>query len=261
MPLANFAMPNVLHFVPLRPGILFSAILALPMAFFGGAGIVEAQDTPGEAQGTLGFGSVVKSFFLSPASNPLSDPEVSDRLSRLVESARATGLAGAADGVGTGTCTEANSGGEGGPPQMDSAEVKEAGSVGIADQVAKAEKMFRDGRSQEALDSLVKILKQKPGHAGALLLMSKVLAGQEGNREALTKSLAILRQLGKRFPEASEKWFSVRECEIAVLARLGRRGDAEKSAALLLAVYPDCEGGGAGRERKARIGKSLGTGR
>lgn len=120
--------------------------------------------------------------------------------------------------------------------------------VGRKNNRSEAEDLYHKGETQKALNLAVSILKESPDDADSLFLLAEILADQKGEK-AQRRALAVFLTLADRFPEGSEKWFRVREREIDLFVRFGRRAEAEKMAAILEIAFPDF----GDPERKERI--------
>jgi tetratricopeptide (TPR) repeat protein len=108
-----------------------------------------------------------------------------------------------------------------------------------------------EGKTQEAINMLAALLKQKREPA-TLQLIAAILTRQT-DEKGLNLALDFWGQLEHNTQRDSEMWWSAREGILEVLIKLNRREDAKKSFDMLRTLYPEL----GGAEHKARLLKLL----
>ena len=106
-----------------------------------------------------------------------------------------------------------------------------------------------EGKTQEAVDILKVLLKQKREPA-TLQLFAEILARQS-DEASLNDALNFWTELEQGVPKNGEMWWSAREGIMDVFCKLSRYDDARKSFDMLRVLYPDL----GGADRKERLTK------
>ena len=104
-----------------------------------------------------------------------------------------------------------------------------------------------EGKTQEAVDMLTALLKQKEEPA-TLQLFAEILTRQT-DEKSLEVALTLWGKLERRVEKNSEIWWTAREGIIDVLFKQNRREEAKEAFEMLPILYPDL----GGAERKARL--------
>jgi hypothetical protein len=108
-----------------------------------------------------------------------------------------------------------------------------------------------EGKTQEAINILVALLKQRRESA-TMQLLAEILTRQE-DAKSLEFALNYWTALAQGAERNSETWWSAREGIVVVLCKLNRRDEAKKEFEALRILYPEL----GGAERKQRLVKQF----